>query len=366
MNDKRRIGFLMGKVDGTGGIARVSSILSDALVHTGQYEIHVFSFHPSLLSSGFHWNDSIVVHDLLDVPKNMFRGLPKALKRLRSNVAQYEIEVLVICGFNVGLLGVAATRFKKTKVLYWSHSSFKGYKVPFKNFNEQMASYFADAVVTLTKADKVTYRKRTRAKKIVQIYNPVDERILRGNKTYNMDSKKVISVGRLDESKNFHSYTLDVAKKVFDRLPGHEWHIYGSGDYKDYILEEISEQKLEGKVVLKGHADDIYTLYPQYALLVMTSSFEGFPMVLLEGMANQLPMVSFDVPTGPNEIIRNNENGYLIPAFDCDQMAEKIVTLLIDHEKRYLFSKANSKLPDEFSVGQIIKKWTSLFDELQR
>ncbi|UJH67030.1 glycosyltransferase family 4 protein [Allomuricauda sp. SCSIO 65647] len=364
MSKKLTIGFLLGKVDETGGIPRVTSIVSDALVQKGQYEIHLFSFHPSKMDGGFHWNEQLLVHDLLDRPKSMARGLSQALKGLRHKIDTHALDILVVCGFNMGLLGVLSSQYKKTKLVYWSHSSFRGYRVPFKNLNEQLASYFANAVVTLTKADRRTYLKKTKAKKVVQIYNPLDRVILKLDNGYSINSKKILSVGRLDESKNFHSLTLDVAQKIFDECPDHEWHIYGSGDFKEYIREKISEKKLDGKVVLKGHSNDIYSLYAQYSLFVMTSSFEGFPMVLLEAMASNLPLLSFDVPTGPNEIIRNDENGYLIPAFDCDKMAEKIVSLLKNNEKRRELSEANKKFVNELSIDKISDSWVRLFEEL--
>lgn len=115
-----------------------------------------------------------------------------------------------------------------------------------------------------------------------------------------------------------------------------------------------------------GHHDDIYSVYTNYSILVMTSEFEGFPMSLLEGMCNGLPMVSFDVPTGPNEIIQDGHNGYLIKPFDINSMADSLSHLIDNKMIRKNFSKNNKEFTSDFGLKLIISKWISLFDHCLR
>ncbi len=97
--------------------------------------------------------------------------------------------------------------------------------------------------------------------------------------------------------------------------------------------------------------------------MVMTSIMEGLPMTLLEAKGNKLPMVAFDIETGPSEIIDNDVNGYLVDAYDTEKMAEKIVELIENEEKRKQFSENTKENMDKFSKKDIIEKWIKIIEE---
>ena len=104
--------------------------------------------------------------------------------------------------------------------------------------------------------------------------------------------------------------------------------------------------------------------YKNAAIYVMTSLQEGLPMVLLEAKSNTLPLISFDIQTGPGEIICDGVNGYLIPAYDIKAMAEKICELIEDEKKRLKFS-TNAQLDiEKFSKEVIIKKWEDVINKI--
>ena len=81
-------------------------------------------------------------------------------------------------------------------------------------------------------------------------------------------------------------------------------------------------------------------------------------------LAKKLPLVSFDIQTGPNEIIENNVNGFLIPSFDLNLMAQKLEELINNQDMRIVFSKANKALIEEFKLDTIISQWFSLIKTL--
>ena len=95
----------------------------------------------------------------------------------------------------------------------------------------------------------------------------------------------------------------------------------------------------------------------------MSSRFEGMPMVLLEAMSFGLPVVSFTCPCGPKDIIKNNEDGFLVDLENIEKMAEKIKKLIVDEEKRILFGKNAQKNIQRFSKNKIMKDWKKLFSE---
>ena len=96
----------------------------------------------------------------------------------------------------------------------------------------------------------------------------------------------------------------------------------------------------------------------------MTSRYEGLPLVLLEAKQYGLPIVSFNCPTGPSEIVIDGENGYLINDFDIEEMSNRIIELIKNEKLREDFSKNSMKDTDKFNKDKILKQWIDLIEEL--
>lgn len=360
---KHKIGFLLGRVTGKGGISRVTSILTDSMFKEDYVDaIHIISFHKKD-EVRYGWSQELFYKDLLNDRPSMLKGFYPALKNLIAYINTNKLDILIATGHNVGPLAVLASWFTGIKVVYWSHSSLVGYDSKSKYFNERFNSIFCNAVISLTETDRKNYQKITSSKKIYQIYNPIDPSLQIAVPKYNIQTNKIISVGRLTEYKNFQA-GIEAAKIILEEHPNFIWDIYGSGEYEPQLKSQISNLNLEHNIFLKGHVSNIYDLYNDYAFVVMTSKFEGFPMSLIEGMANHLPLISFDIPTGPNEIIQEGINGFLISPFDIKEMAKKINELLENDTLRLSMSKANAKLLDNFSMMKIQKQWKNLFKEV--
>jgi len=358
------ISFLLGRVSEKGGISRVTSILTKELVESKTFnKIHVISYHPKEKLE-YGWSNELVFHDLLpnrlSMKKGMFKGTLNLIKLLKTN----KIDILIATGHNVGPLAVIAAWFSRTKIIYWSHSSYKAStNSRFRILNEKFTAIFCKCIVSLTKVDAKNYSEDTLAKKVMQIYNPVDPILESSVNKYDINSKLIVSVGRLTHQKNFLQL-IDIAKIVLKNNPDYIWHIYGSGEDEKLIQDKITKNNLDKRIVLKGQSNNLYNLYPKYSMMVMTSRYEGFPMTLIEGMACNLPLISFDIPTGPNEIIRENINGFLIDPFNSMEMANKINDLIKDPIKRMTFSQANLNYVEDFNLDIIKSKWISLIREI--
>ena len=123
------------------------------------------------------------------------------------------------------------------------------------------------------------------------------------------------------------------------------------------------EEGLEKNVILKGLTNHMEKCYQNHAMYVLTSYREGLPLVLIEAKANALPLVSFDVISGPREIISHGEDGILIPPYDTEKMAEEIYELLEKPEKRLRLSENSQNNLELFSKETILSQWKALIQE---
>jgi glycosyltransferase involved in cell wall biosynthesis len=141
--------------------------------------------------------------------------------------------------------------------------------------------------------------------------------------------------------------------------------IFGHGD--DVSLQaRIDKKKLTGVVTLRGFTDQPYQRFAESAIYAMSSRSEGFPMVLLEAMGCGLPLVSFDCPTGPADIIQDGVNGLLVPDGDVKALAAALNRLIEDPALRRRMGAAGVERAQEYAPARIAERWVRLFEELQQ
>jgi glycosyltransferase involved in cell wall biosynthesis len=113
-----------------------------------------------------------------------------------------------------------------------------------------------------------------------------------------------------------------------------------------------------------GYSGTLSDQLSQAALYVMSSRVEGFPMVLLEAMAVGLPVVSFDCPNGPADLVRQGTNGVLVRPGDVGGLAEALCTVMADPGGRARMGEAARATAKEYDIGRISHRWETLFAEL--
>lgn len=360
----KRICFLVGYSHANGGIARVTSMLANELVKEENYEVFITSFQKTRINTDYHYDKRIKQIQLFDYGISMYKALvfEGAIKKLRNILDEYCIDVLISAGdihFPLACFSVMGT---KTKCYCWEHSD--PLNVTDHKFSIQcrkIGAKLSDGIIVLTKAAEKQYAEYYKVSKnrITQIYNPVDSDAM-VSREYNKEIRKIISVGRLTYQKNYQ-LLIDIAKEV---LPGTDWtwDIYGDGPDRNELESLIAKYHLGGYLNLKGRVDNMYTHYRDYSFLVMTSRYEGFPMTLLEASANRLPLIAFNVPTGPDEIIENGNNGFLIKASDKSDMKKAIKMLMSSTETRVRMSEEAFDKAATFRIDKIVDKWISLLD----
>ena len=360
--------FFCGVFNTNGGIGRVTSILANAMSYNTGFQVYLCSFYETKSEKYYASNRMIKKHELFSAPISMTKALilKGAIRKLYRYLRNNEIDVLVACGALYFPLSVIAAKKAGIKVICWEHiAPTVNTDYRFQKMARLYGTKNCDCNVVLTKSALKWYQENTRYKRIVQIYNPVDPVFSDGtHRDYYLHSNRIISVGRLSYQKNFDRL-LDIAKNVLQKQPGWTWDIFGDGEEREKLNNKIKELGLEERVFLKGQVDDLYDHYNEYAFYVMTSRYEGFPMVLLEAASCGLPMISFDIETGPNEIIENGVNGFLIDVSSDIEMENAINMLIGDKELRKLMSNNSFKTAEKFEMNHILRQWISLLKKIE-
>lgn len=362
--DKIRVCFMLGALY-EGGIGRVTSIMMNSLSKRKNLEIHAMLYAPPKAPEIYKLNPEVIKCYLLDEHVNMQAALLKkhAIRKLKRYLCENKIDIVIACGDLFYIVALAAGKLSGAKVVCWDHTNmFSNTDQKFQRLTRETGATFCDYNLVLTKAALAYYEKCHKLKKNYQIYNPVDQKAM-VDYDYAEDSKKIISVGRLSYPKNF-SRLLDIASEVFKKHPDWTWHIYGSGENLKNLEEKKNSLNLQNNVFFEGQVSNIYELYRQHAFIVMTSRYEGFPMTLLEGAGSGLPMVSFDVQTGPNEIIVNGENGFLCDKENDAEMIARINELIENPELRKKLSTGSKRTAKRFNLDAITDQWVELIERV--
>lgn len=222
------------------------------------------------------------------------------------------------------------------------------------DYNYKIKKY--DHIVLLTEEDKKNWNRDN----ISVIPNPT---ILNNKCISLLDEKKIVSVGRLVEQKNFKSL-IKAFKKVVEKHPDWKLDIYGEGNLKNDLQTQIRSANLSNNIFLKGFSENHNEIYGKSSIFVLTSIYEGFPLVLLEAMSFGLPLISYDCPCGPKDLIKNGENGYLLPLGNENMLSSHINKLIENKEKRVNMGNNGRKYIEDYNIEKIIKKWLELFDKL--
>lgn len=359
---KKKICFVKWVVNEADGGLKVAVNLVNELQE--KYEVHLVSVF-STEDVFFELNNNVHYQSLSKEKLSMSRDFLKAVKLLRSYIVENDISILFGIGITMNAVGVASTLGLKTKFVSCDHTnSISDNRTLVQKIQRYIGAFSSSKIITLTEKDRNNYllKYKISLDKIDYIHNWLEYTDVR--RDYLLDSKKLITVGRFCYEKGY-DYLLKVAKDVLEKYPDWEWDIYGTGDEKiKHELMQFNSGREQGKINLMGNVKGIENIYPGHGIYIMTSRSEGLPLVLLEAKTFGLPIVSFDCPTGPSEIVLDGVNGYLINDFDIEEMSNKIIELIKNEKLREDFSKNSMKDTDKFNKDKILKQWIDLIEEL--
>ena len=214
-----------------------------------------------------------------------------------------------------------------------------------------------DLFVSLTEKDATQWRMSGIKTKVIP--NPVTNYPKEIN-TNKKSNNRIIAVGRLNHQKGFDKL-IEAFSLISSKYPEWRIDIYGQGELERELNSQIIPKRLEGRVVINQPTKDIYIEYLNSDFLVLSSNFEGFGLVLIEAMACGIPVVSFDCPYGPNEIITDMKDGILVKNGNVNQLSEKMewmITHKVERTEMGIQARVSAK---KYEIKYIMSIWEELF-----
>ena len=156
---------------------------------------------------------------------------------------------------------------------------------------------------------------------------------------------------------------VEIWSMVEKNHPQWELVIVGDGTERPLVEEAVRKHNLQ-RVRLIGKTPDVSEYYKDSRIFVFTSAFEGFGLVLIEGLCFGLPEVSFDCPCGPDEIIEDGKNGFVIKDFNKALFAQKLAELMENERMQEEFSHRSKELSRKYLPENILPQWEALFEAM--
>jgi GalNAc-alpha-(1->4)-GalNAc-alpha-(1->3)-diNAcBac-PP-undecaprenol alpha-1,4-N-acetyl-D-galactosaminyltransferase len=355
---------------GAGGAERVAATLVNHWSATGHVVALVtvassdLDFYPldrrvaridlDLLRNSRNWRDFLLVNF-------------ERLRRLRSAIREFSPEVIVsfLDATNVRML--LASIGTGVPVIVEEHIDPRQRPLGgIVKFLRHLLYKRAAAVVVLTPGIAQWASGFVKQEAIHVIPNPIDGQFCKNGKLEpHSDRRQVIAIGRLERQKGF-----DMLLKAFagcaEEHPGWTLKIIGDGSEREQLEALARTLQISDRVDWQRVAKEPERNLRCSDFFVLSSRYEGLPMVLLEAMACGLPVVSFDCPSGPREIIQDGENGLLVAANETDALAQAMSRLMSNDNERKRLAQNATRIVERFGLGKIAEMWSTLFEQVVR
>ncbi len=357
---KKNLAILIGDISRSAGTERAVTNLCNMLVKYGGYNVTILSCFSSNTDVPFYSlkKEVIVVHLGL-CKESKIRKIISYIKIVfmtNKIIKQKSIDILLGTTHAFNTLTVFTSKF--VKKIACEHMSYEACPTFSKKIRKVCYS-FLDAVVLLTNADAIHYNF-IKPNKVFVIPNSLS---FIPEEPAKLQNKRIIAVGRLTRQKGF-DILIKIASMIKNDLLDWRIDIFGDGEDKNQLLSQIREGNLDDFVYINEPTSEIEKELLDSSIYVMTSRWEGLPMILLEAKSCGLPIISFDCPEGPADVIKNDEDGFLVDTTKEKLFSEKIVYLCENDDKRLEFGNKSYLNSRDYLPVKIFEKWDTLFNSL--
>lgn len=362
----KKILMYVNSMNALGGIERVIANLSDKF--SDYYNVTILVKDKPI--SAYKLNDKVKIQSLnVELKMNMnsrmnrivnvFVNCFKSRRALKKYLVANTFDYIYTAFPTNGLEAYLADKTYHNKIIASEHASYYAYNFVYRKIKGWLYPRLK-AISVPTTMDTDIYKELGYKAYYIPHLNTYSE-------THNneLNSKRIINVGRLTSDKQ-QMLLLDIWKNVFDNIDDKEWklQIIGSGEEEEHLKEKIIRDDIKN-VEMISHTSRIADYYKNAELFVFTSKMEGFGMVLLEAMSFGVPCISFDCPSGPRDIIKDNINGFLIDCYKQNEFSNVVISYIkkSSSERRRLSQNA-LKTIHEWDNFKIINQWNNIFSKL--
>ncbi len=302
------------------------------------------------------------VSKLLNYPLRQWRHrrrLEQLLKQLGADVVvcMFNNDVNFVHQLQDGSHKVLEVHFSKNKKKQYGRRGLWRLADNWRTRQEERLVRKYDRFVVLTHEDKALWGD------LPNIHVIPNARTFAPHTPSDLGSKRILAVGRYDYQKGFDTL-LNIYKRIADRATGWTLDIVGDGPLRPALQRQVEQLGLSDCVRLLQPTDDMQAVYARSSIFVMTSRYEGLPMVLLEAQACGLPIVSFACQCGPRDVIHDGEDGFLIEGRDEDRFAQRLLQLMDDEGLRRRMGEHAATHSEAFSEARIMQQWEQLFSSI--
>ena len=281
----------------------------------------------------------------------------KQLVVTKSKLKKYNLYYdLVYCTHIRNLLELYLSGADMKKIIVTEHGSYYGYNMVYRKL-KQFLYPKCKYIIAPTTMDVEIYKLQ----KCNAFYIPNPLSFYNDN-IASLDNKTIINIGRLTSDKR-QDLLLEIWDSVSKKHPDWKLKIVGKGELKDLLIQTIKKYNLIDSVEIVEPIKDVESLFLNSSIFAFTSKYEGFGMVLAEAMACGVPCISFDIPSGPRDIIGNDTDGFLIENNNIENYIQKLNILMSDEIKRKEMGMNAKKNITKFLDTKIEKKWNTLLEE---
>jgi len=351
-----KLDFIIDSLDG-GGAERVMATLINSL--SNENDITLITLNPG---SKYPINKNITKIDLHhgSLKNHTLRSLKNLFSYYQKK--QKKPDFIIVFLPENALYTIPISKFYGIKVIVSEHTNHTANVTRKRKISRKLVYPFATGVTVLTSFDFKYFKKINKNTFIMP--NPVilNEKIT----DYEERKKSIIAAGALNryKDKGFDSLLRITAPLLQNHT---DWNliILGGGEKGISALKNLSKElKIENQLILPGFCENINEVMQESQIFVLTSKFEGLPMVLMEALSNGLACIAYDCVSGPRDLINNEKNGLLIEDQNSTAFQQALENLLIDSELRKKIAAAGPSSMKPYNLPEIVKKWHQLFNQL--
>ena len=364
-----RIAFVIYSL-AAGGAERVASTIINHWVSAGE-QVTLVTF--DLVEKDFYRIDARVKRIALGLTsesKNRREFISNNLRRVQSLRALFrssEFDVVVSFIDKTNVLVLLATLGMGVPVIVSEHIDPRKHSVGRVTAGLRFVLYpSARAIVVLTAGIRQWARRIVRKDAIYVIPNPIGEQFLGSHGSNGTSAHHtVVAMGRMEPQKGFDRL-LTAFAKCAEKHPEWTLRIVGEGAERPRLHALAAKLGLESRIRLDTVTKEPEKVFRDSDLFVLSSRYEGFPMVLLEAMACGLPVISFDCPSGPREMIREGIDGVLVPPDDVEALAKAMDSLMGAQQERRRLAARAVEVSERFSLPRVMAMWSEVLEQAVR